>query len=473
MADAQELMLRVRGDNSGVDKAMAGTTKAIERLKVSGQKAGQAFRSFSSSLSQARNASDVAASAAESLGSIVGRSLVGAVAVGGIKVFTDQITRMGEMLRDTATVSQKSFNEIERAGKAINLSEALSQVSSIDANIESLNNKIQELERNSFQKFIAGATGAKKELDGLLKTNQKLRDLKLAEGIISQNLYEESVDGLDAEAKALQDVNDEYVKRQKLGQTIQDPQASKQFKEASGEAMARKRNAILDKIAKDRAESDIKFRKMVFDAEEKLQKASDERRKKSEQEITERRISNTNSILREEMYNIDETSRLEEAKDKRDFDRLLRNLYRSRAEEKKRPEQAREAGGGLLGASRAGQQALDVARKVRAREVKKEDFRTQDQVFESMKKEENAKRKARGLGEPMVTSQQMREQVAAQQAAGEMPLLSEKLGAMQGGTPASQVAAEKAKGGGGADIQKSLLDAILELNKKLPAAVAQ
>lgn len=136
----------------------------------------------------------------------------------------------------------------------------------------------------------------------------------------------------------------------------------------------------------------------------------------------------------------------------------------------KRSKQSQEAGGGLLGASRAGQQALDVARKVRAREVKKEDFRTQDQVFERMKTEENIKRKAKGL--PPVTAQQMREQVASQQAAGEMPLLSEKLGAMQGGTPASQVAAEKAKGGGGADMQKSLLDAIKALSDKLPAAVA-
>jgi hypothetical protein len=147
---------------------------------------------------------------------------------------------------------------------------------------------------------------------------------------------------------------------------------------------------------------------------------------------------------------------------------VIRAQKAERAADAKR---SQEAGGGLLGASRAGQQALDVARKVRSREVKKEDFRTQDQVFERMKTEENIKRKAKGL--PPVTSQQMREQVASQQAAGEMPLLSEKLGAMQGGTPASQIAAEKAKGGGGADMQKSLLDAIMELNKKLPAAVAQ
>ena len=136
----------------------------------------------------------------------------------------------------------------------------------------------------------------------------------------------------------------------------------------------------------------------------------------------------------------------------------------------KRSKQAQEAGGGLLGASQAGQQALENARQVRAREVKKEDFKTQDRVFEKMKTEENVKRKAQGL--PPVTAQNMRERVAAQQAAGEMPLLSEKLGAMQGTTPASQVAAEKAKGGGGGDMQKSLLDAIKKLSEQIPAAVA-
>jgi hypothetical protein len=136
----------------------------------------------------------------------------------------------------------------------------------------------------------------------------------------------------------------------------------------------------------------------------------------------------------------------------------------------KRSKQSQEAGEGLLGASRAGQQALDVARKVRAREVKKEDFRTQDQVFEKMKTDENAKRKAQGL--PPVTSQQMRERIASQQAAGEMPLLSEKLTAAQTGISASQIASENAKGGGGKDVQDQLLKAIEALAEKLPAAVA-
>ena len=87
-----------------------------------------------------------------------------------------------------------------------------------------------------------------------------------------------------------------------------------------------------------------------------------------------------------------------------------------------------------------------------------------------MKTEENIRRKAEGL--PPVTAQNMREQVASQQAAGEMPLLSEKLGAMQGGKSVGQRAAENARGGGGEDTQNKLLEAIKALTGKLPAAVA-
>jgi len=133
--------------------------------------------------------------------------------------------------------------------------------------------------------------------------------------------------------------------------------------------------------------------------------------------------------------------------------------------------QAQEAGAGLLGASRAGQQALDTARKVRARENKTADFKTQEKVFGGMQEEENKKRAAQGL--PPISRMGIMEREAAKQAAGEAPSLSEKLLAGQTGQNPAQIAAEQAKGGGGADSQKQLLDAIKELNKKLPAAIAQ
>jgi len=442
MADAtQELMLRVRGDNSGVDKAVAGTERAVKKLTISGEKAGGAFKNFSRSLSEARNASDVASSAAESLSQIVGKSLVGAVAIGAVKLFTDQITRMGEMLKETATNAQKSFDDIEKAGKAMNLSEAIAQTASIDTNITAINNKLSELNRSPFQNFIAGATGAKAELEALLKTETRLRDFKLAEGITAQNINEERLAGLTEEEKQLDAISEEYKKRNKEAESITNPAARKQFQDQSGEIYARDRNALIDKQAKERAgkeaelkklddkqakesaELQIKFDKMVFDAEQKLADQAESREKQTEQERVQRKIDNNNRIYREERYNIDEKIKIESDADDRKFQRLIRDANRAREQQKRTSETATGAAGGVLGASRAGQQALDVARKQRERQLKTENFK---------------------VAEKIAPTQRDREKLAAQQAAGEMPSLGEQIRGGLSGVDPSQLAREAA-----------------------------
>lgn len=406
-----------------MDKAVAGTERAVNRLSVSGQKAGAAFKNFSRSLAEARNASDVASSAAESLGQIVGKSLMGAVAIGAVKIFTDQVNRMGEMLKETATNAQKSFDDIEKAGQAMSLSEAIAQTSAIDANITSINNKLTELNRSPFQNFIAGATGARAELEALVKTNQRLRDVKLAEGLASENANDELMSGLDAEEKKLRDIDNEYRKRQKLAQSITNPQASASFKKDAGEIMARQRNAILNKQAKDRAESQIKFDKMVFDAEQKLADQAEAREKKTEQERVERKIANNNRIYREERYNLDEKIKMESDADDTKFQRLIRDANRAREQQKRTQQTATDVSGGVLGASAAGRQALATARKQREQQLKTENFKTAEKI---------------------APTQRDREKLAAQQAAGEMPSLAERIRGGISGTDPSQLAREAA-----------------------------
>ena len=424
MADAtQELMLRVRGDNSGVDKAVAGTERAVKRLNVSGEKAGAAFKNFSRSLAEARNASDVASSAAQSLSNIVGRSLVGAVAVGAVKIFTDQITRMGEMLKETATNAQKSFDDIEKAGQAMSLSEAIAQTSAIDANITSINNKLSELNRSPFQKFISDTTGATEELKALVKAQQRLRDAKLAEGIASENAHDKLIFGLDDESKKLREIDDEYRKKQKTAQSMTNQSSATSFSQDASEMMIRRRNAIFDKQSKDRAESQIKFDKMVFDAEQKLADQSEAREKKTEQERVQRKIDNNNRIYREERYNLDEKIKLETNADDTKFKRLVRDAYRAREEQKKATQASVDTSGGVLGASVGGRQALDTARKLRERQLKTENFKTAERI---------------------APTQRDREKLAAQQAAGEMPSLGEQIRGGLTGVDPSQLAREAA-----------------------------
>jgi hypothetical protein len=420
MADAtQELMLRVRGDNSGVDKAVAGTERAVNRLSVSGQKAGAAFKNFSRSLAEARNASDVASSAAESLGQVVGKSLVGAVAIGAVKIFTDQITRMGEILKETATNAQKSFDDIEKAGQAMNLSEAIAQTSALDANITSINNKLAELNRSPFQNFIAGATGARKELEGLLQTEQRLRDFKLAEGITTQNINDERLAGLNEEEKQLDAITEEYKKRNKIAETITDPAARAQFQEASGEIYARDRNAMLDKQAKVRADKEAAYQKELFQAEMAASKFERETKEKADKEIADKRKADEEAAHKEAIFDIEEEARLEANAEKTKFEREIRNAKNALEERKRVQQTALGSEGDILGASAAGRQALDVARKQREQQLKTENFKT---------------------AEAIAPTQRDREKMAAQQVAGEMPSLAERIQGGISGVDPSQLA---------------------------------
>jgi hypothetical protein len=77
----------------------------------------------------------------------------------------------------------------------------------------------------------------------------------------------------------------------------------------------------------------------------------------------------------------------------------------------------------VLGASKAGRQALDVARKLRERQLKTENFK---------------------VAEKIAPTQRDREKLAAQQAAGEMPSLGEQIRGGLTGVDPSQLARENA-----------------------------
>jgi hypothetical protein len=324
MADAtQELMLRVRGDNSGADKAIAGTKTAIDGLKVSGEKASGAFKNFSRSLAEARDASDVAASAANSLSNIVGKSLMGAFAVGGVKLFTDQINRMGESVKAVATEAQQAFDNIEKAGQAMNLSEAMGQVSQLDALLASTGKKLSELDRSPFQNFIAGATGARVAMEELVGTSQKLRDIKLAEGMATENANAEFTAGLDEQALQIAKVNAEYEKRSRIAQTFTDKEAYRIYQEASAAQKVRETNAILDKMAEKAAQENEKNTQEKIKLDQQFAEQSQknlEQQIKAEKELAETQQKRFNDLYDSEIKAQEATQKRIDANNKAEQD---------------------------------------------------------------------------------------------------------------------------------------------------------
>ena len=358
MADAtQELMLRVKGDNSGADKAVAGTKAAVEGLKVSGEKASGAFKNFSRSLAEARDASDVAASAANSLSNIVGKSLMGAFAVGGVKVFTDQINRMGESVKAVATEAQQAFDNIEKAGQAMSLSEATSQVSQLDALLASTGKKLSELDRSPFQNFIAGATGARLAMEELVGTSQKLRDMKLAEGMATENANAEFTAGLDEQALQIAKVNAEYEKRSRIAQTFTDKEAYRIYQEASAAQKVRETNAIIDSMAQKAAAENEKNTQEKIKLDQQFSEQSQkniEQQIKAEKELAEAQQKRFNDLYDAEIKAQEATQKRIDAEQKAEQERSAKAASLAGDVASAKEEQQRQVGGGASDITRAG-----------------------------------------------------------------------------------------------------------------------
>jgi len=115
-------------------------------------------------------------------------------------------------------------------------------------------------------------------------------------------------------------------------------------------------------------------------------------------------------------------------------------LEKAKADEVKK---AQGLTGGLLGASRGGQQALGSARKRTERENKQANFKTQEAVFGRMQEEENKVRAARGQGP--ITMQAIKEREASKQAAREAPSLANQIQGQMTGVDPSQIASQQAQ----------------------------
>jgi hypothetical protein len=317
--------------------------------------------------------------------------------------------------KDLASAFETSFN-------STSVEQARAGIEKTQDTIESLRGKITQL----------GATG------GILKSLEKFTGINLGVG--------------DTE-KAIKDAQTNLVLQEEILKARQNEED------------------IIKTSSQDLRSANVaKELNKISNAYDEIENGGDSAVKNAREEVDYSRLQ-----LRNYQYQVEEIFRLNGALQDRNKIEELRNkiseagLQTNRAElafvkaikneEARQSKQAQQAGGGLLGASRGGQQALEVARKQRERQIKGEDFKTQERVFGSMRDEENKRRAAQGL--PPVTAQDMRVQVAQQQAAGEMPSLANKLQAGAGGVSAEQLAREGA--GGGKDSTDALIKAVQAL----------
>ena len=396
----------------GVQKEATKTANTFKQSDASAQKLGKTLVSLGLNASKAGTSLGMLARLGT--GGIFGYAVIGSMNKFGDAV-KQASTDYYSAQKDLASAFETSF-------KSTSVEQARAGVEKTQDTIESLRGKITQL----------GATG------GILKSLEKFTGINLGVGDTeralaqaqNQLLVQEEIvklkqaelkftEGVQAETRAVvmqSKINQENLKAEAEILGLQDL-GVKLAKEELAQA-----NALYDENSR------ILNQLIETNREESNKEAIKDRQiKKAELEL---------NILRSNLTIQKEEARLQE----------------------KQSKQAQQAGGGLLGASRGGQIALDTARKQRAREVKGEDFKTQERVFGSMRDEENKKRAAQGL--PPLTAQDMRVRVAQQQAAGEMPSLANRLQAGAGGVSAEQSARE---GAGGKDSTEALIQAVQAL----------
>ena len=375
-----EIEIDGRKATAGLRGVQKEATKTASTFKQSNQSAERLGKSL---LSLGLNAG----SAGKSLGALSrlgAGGILGAAALGSINKFGEAVKQASSdyysSQKDLASAFETSF-------KATSVEQARAGVEKTEASIEALRGKITQL-------------GA---MAGVLKTIEKFSGISLGVGDTERALaqaqtqlvfQEEIVKQKQEELRITESIEEssrQLVNQSKINQENLKIAGELSGKQDAGVKMAkeavRQANALYD-------ENSQILNLLIETNREENNKDQIKARQLKKAELEFNILKGNNNLLRQE-------AQLKEKQDKL----------------------SQQAGGGVLGASRSGQQALDVARKQRDRQLKAENFK---------------------VAEKIAPTQRDREKLAAQQAAGERPSLGEQIRGGLSGVDPSQLAREAA-----------------------------
>ena len=375
-----EIEIDGRKATAGLRGVQKEATKTASTFKQSNQSAERLGKSL---LSLGLNAG----SAGKSLGALSrlgAGGILGAAALGAINKFGEAVKQASSdyysSQKDLASAFETSF-------KATSVEQARAGVEKTEASIEALRGKITQL-------------GA---MAGVLKTIEKFSGISLGVGDTEKAL---------AQAQTQLVFQEEIVKQKQ-----EELRITEAIEESSRQLVSQSKiNQENLKIAGELAGEQDAGVKIAKEAVRQANALYDENSQ----------ILNLLIETNREENNKDQIKARQLKKAELEFNILKGNnnlLLQEAQLKEKQGKISQQAGGGVLGASRAGGQALDVARKQRERQLKTENFKTAEKI---------------------APTQRDREKLAAQQAAGEMPSLAEQIRGGLSGVDPSQLAREAA-----------------------------
>jgi len=331
--------IETQADDTGVrnyDKSLGG-------LDVSSRKASGALKNFSHELINAKSGADIAAAGAESLSRILEKSLAGVVVIGGIKIVTDQINKMSEILRAVGESTAAAVTQLERMGDIKGIDDAIRGIGIVNQSLDTTTQKLGSIqEGNWFTKFIASTTGATEELKKQQITLEKLRDSLLAYGFASERKNAEEMSQLDDEQKQYYEIQQKLIKRLELIDQIKnaDDRASA-TRDANALAGIETQN-LTNKLMEEQSKKEEELH-------QKRIKEFDERAKK-ERELAEAQQKRFNDLYNAEIKAEEATQKRIDANNEKEkkIQELTQNVTKAKEEYKQ------QVGGAALEITKAG-----------------------------------------------------------------------------------------------------------------------
>lgn len=207
-------------DDAGVKKY----DQSLGGLNTTSQKAGAALRSFSRQALEAKSGTELAAAGANALSQAFQKSLLATSVIGGIKIVSDQIKNMGNLIKEAGQATATALSQVQKLGETTSFEDASKKAnifqSALDENIKRLN---EIRGGNWFVKLQGDITGVTRELEAQNQTLQRNIDAQIAFGLEVEKQRKLRMIGMTEEAKAQQAIDDRRARNLEEAAKIKDP----------------------------------------------------------------------------------------------------------------------------------------------------------------------------------------------------------------------------------------------------------
>ena len=260
-------------DDSGVRKI----DKGMGDLNISSRRASAAINSFSREIMQAKSGADLASASAESLAHIFHQGIAGAVIIGGVKLVSDQIKGMGELLRVVGEETAQAVKQLQRMGEPGNLQEAVKGADMLDQKLDAVTKKLEGIQQgNWFSKLLSQITGTTDELKAQEETLTRLRDAQIALGFAVELQNAQSLEGLNSYQRGLEQNNIKLKERLAIAERITDNELKTKAIQDAYRLSVIEANEFEIKISKQQEEAQKKLNELLqkrIDLQDQLNKA--------------------------------------------------------------------------------------------------------------------------------------------------------------------------------------------------------